>query len=257
MQLNIRQVEKRLQTLIESLSLVFPVKNPVELLVHQLVTCIQENLSTNSTGGLIAPSRFEIIFSSPKMIGQVKTAKSQLAISTALEQVGLENGFAFEHSPVFEMKINPSISPKKIIVDCLPEPQDLNETGIVFSAESRQNVSAFLIMADGTIFEMRKNIINIGRGQENDLIINKPQVSRSHAQIRNSRGEFMIFDLNSTGGSFINGQKITRRLLCSGDVISLAGFNLIFNEDSNSIAQTSPINVDDRNPKDSKGKKLK
>ena len=38
----------------------------------------------------------------------------------------------------------------------------------------------------------------------------------------------MIFDVGSSGGTFVNGERVTSRILKSGDVISLAGYSLIF-----------------------------
>lgn len=38
----------------------------------------------------------------------------------------------------------------------------------------------------------------------------------------------MVFDVGSTGGTFVNGERIMSHLLKSGDVISLAGYSLIF-----------------------------
>jgi pSer/pThr/pTyr-binding forkhead associated (FHA) protein len=75
-------------------------------------------------------------------------------------------------------------------------------------------------------------IINIGRRPENHLMIDDPRVSRFHAQIRASKGSFILFDLNSTGGTSVNSQPVTQRMLSPGDVISLAGVPLIYSQDT-------------------------
>jgi pSer/pThr/pTyr-binding forkhead associated (FHA) protein len=41
----------------------------------------------------------------------------------------------------------------------------------------------------------------------------------------------MLFDLNSSGGTFVNGQRIDQSILYPGDVVSLAGVTLIFGQD--------------------------
>ena len=56
-------------------------------------------------------------------------------------------------------------------------------------------------------------------------------ISRNHAQIRNINGTFMIFDLNSTSGTFLNGVKINQALLRPGDVISIANYPLVYGID--------------------------
>jgi pSer/pThr/pTyr-binding forkhead associated (FHA) protein len=52
-----------------------------------------------------------------------------------------------------------------------------------------------------------------------------------HAQLRAIRGRYVIFDLGSSGGTFINGVRLGQSTLAPGDVISLAGVNLVFGQD--------------------------
>jgi pSer/pThr/pTyr-binding forkhead associated (FHA) protein len=66
---------------------------------------------------------------------------------------------------------------------------------------------------------------------DNQLVIDDPRVSRLHALLRAVHGQHILCDLNSSGGTFINGQRITQQALRPGDVISLAGFTLIYGED--------------------------
>ncbi len=85
---------------------------------------------------------------------------------------------------------------------------------------------------DGTqIFPLKRSVINIGRRLDNHVVIDNPRVSRAHAQLRIVKDRFMIFDLNSSGGTYVNGQRVNQSVLSAGDVISLAGVNLIFGQD--------------------------
>lgn len=83
------------------------------------------------------------------------------------------------------------------------------------------------------MFYLTQAVVNIGRRSDNHLVIQDPRVSREHAQIRFSRGQFVLFDLNSTGGTMVNGQRIRQWTLKPGDVVSLAGLPLIYGEDEN------------------------
>lgn len=58
------------------------------------------------------------------------------------------------------------------------------------------------------------------------------RVSRTHAQLRAVHGHYVLFDLNSTGGTYVNGQRISQHALKAGDVISLSGVPLIYGEDT-------------------------
>lgn len=103
---------------------------------------------------------------------------------------------------------------------------DLQNTRPVVPAE------AFLILEGVRAFQFTGVVTKIGRGHDNDLVIDDPRVSRKHLEIRVIRNRFVLFDLNSTGGTFLNGQRTNQGMLYSGDVISLAGVNLVFTQGS-------------------------
>jgi pSer/pThr/pTyr-binding forkhead associated (FHA) protein len=81
-------------------------------------------------------------------------------------------------------------------------------------------------------------VINIGRRPDNQLVVDDPRVSRVHSQLRAIKGRFVIFDLDSTGGTYVNSQRINQYTLYPGDVISLAGYPLVYGQDSAGPGQT-------------------
>lgn len=91
--------------------------------------------------------------------------------------------------------------------------------------------NAFLIIDGVRIQPLKEAVVNIGRRLENHVIIDDPRISRHHAQLRAIRGHYVLFDLNSTGGTFVNGQRTTQTVLYPNDVISLAGVILVFDQD--------------------------
>ncbi|MDP2778413.1 MAG: FHA domain-containing protein, partial [Anaerolineales bacterium] len=101
-----------------------------------------------------------------------------------------------------------------------------------FENISKLPQSAFLIVEGVRVFPLLLPVVNIGRRLENQLIIDDPRVSRNHAQLRTIKGRYVVFDLNSTGGTFVNGQRTNQIVLYPGDVISLAGVALIFGQDN-------------------------
>jgi pSer/pThr/pTyr-binding forkhead associated (FHA) protein len=98
------------------------------------------------------------------------------------------------------------------------------------SSHSPEN--AFLVIGADRIQPLIGSVINIGRRLENQLVIDDARVSRNHAQIRLVKGRFVIFDLNSTGGTFVNGKKVHHAALYPGDVISLAGVEAVYTQDN-------------------------
>ena len=102
----------------------------------------------------------------------------------------------------------------------------------------------FLIVNGVDIFDLHHPVINIGRSRDNHLVIDDPRVSRNHAQIRVSQSNYHIFDLESTGGTFVNHKRISKSILHPGDIISLAGVTIVYgNENQPSIGETHKIQV--------------
>lgn len=91
--------------------------------------------------------------------------------------------------------------------------------------------NSYLLMQDQSVFTLGRGILQIGRRKDNNIVIEHPTISRNHAQIRYIRGQYIIFDLNSTSGTYVNGIKIRQAVLQPGDVITLAGFSLIYIEE--------------------------
>ena len=75
------------------------------------------------------------------------------------------------------------------------------------------------------------SVINIGRRLDNQIIVDDARVSRSHAQLRLRFGHYVVYNLGSTGGTFVNGRRVEECVLRPGDVISLGGVPLIYGED--------------------------
>jgi pSer/pThr/pTyr-binding forkhead associated (FHA) protein len=90
---------------------------------------------------------------------------------------------------------------------------------------------AFLIIGGTKVFPIEKQVVKIGRAYENDLMLEYPQVSRLHAELRFDQGSYEIIDLNSTGGTFVNGERIKQQTLSKGDVITLVNLHLVFGQD--------------------------
>jgi pSer/pThr/pTyr-binding forkhead associated (FHA) protein len=82
----------------------------------------------------------------------------------------------------------------------------------------------------------------IGRANDNDLILkNMPSVSRRHAEIYQLAGLVYIEDLNSTNGTYVNGQRISGPVaLKNGDRILLGGFTCEYVTDSHSSNRSKP-----------------
>lgn len=74
----------------------------------------------------------------------------------------------------------------------------------------------------GMVFDLAKEVTLVGRDVTNDIALGDPEVSRQHARLTSTPGGFVLEDLGSTNGSFVNGERLMApRVLNSGDIIGL------------------------------------
>ena len=111
-----------------------------------------------------------------------------------------------------------------------------------------QNV--FLIV-NRQMIPLEKHVIRIGRQMENDIVFHEEFVSRFHAEIRFEDGKYILRDNESTSGTFVNGRKIDRCVLNSGDLISIATIQMMFVNDNASLIEkarrtTQSLHMDER-----------
>jgi len=74
----------------------------------------------------------------------------------------------------------------------------------------------------GVTFPLEGDQLTIGRDSSNGVAINDAEVSRRHSRLSFQGGKYVIEDLGSTNGTFVNGQRLAGPVvLKAGDVVSL------------------------------------
>jgi hypothetical protein len=77
----------------------------------------------------------------------------------------------------------------------------------------------------------RESITSLGRAKANDIVLNDVAVSSQHCRIRPEEGRFVLHDLRSTNGTFVNERKVSRCALSEGDTIKIGETLLQFRTD--------------------------
>lgn len=115
--------------------------------------------------------------------------------------------------------------PKGMVRDTTPTPQPTAPVTSLYKL-------AFKSSEDGTVLAdfMLKENTSIGRSPSNDLVLQAPKISRQHAAINKYKDQYLIIDLKSSNGVFVNGRKIDEHALQEGDVVSLGGYQMIFSK---------------------------
>ena len=74
----------------------------------------------------------------------------------------------------------------------------------------------------GAAFDLTKEVTLLGRDVTNDIPLGDPEVSRQHARLTRTPGGYVLEDLGSTNGSFVNGERLVApRVLASGDLLGM------------------------------------
>jgi pSer/pThr/pTyr-binding forkhead associated (FHA) protein len=239
MKLNLEQLEAKLQSLVEDqLVAILPGLKMEDRMIQHLATALKQNIVQQKDEGAIAPNVFTLIVAtdSSPMWKEQKTIDTLKSIIT---KAGKDVGLKFASQPTITITTDDSYAANEVGVVASHKLEPVADTrGMQITsddgAEVAENIpnNAFLIIEGVKVHPLTETVVNIGRRLENNLVIDDPRVSRNHAQLRAIKGRFVLFDLNSTGGTFVNGQRTSQTVLYPGDVISLAGVALIFGQDN-------------------------
>ena len=254
MKLKLEQLESRLQALIEvRLVSALPGFQVEDLVIQKLASAMKSNLVEDAEGNKLVPNVFTLVVN-PKSVERWQHPNLLEAMINSLKIVGEEAGLKFSAPPTISIVQNSEQQEAVVEVLASHKLEAAADTrGMTPANDGLGNEeigsfpqNAFLIVDGVKVFPLIQSVINIGRRLDNQLVIDDPRISRNHAQLRSIKGRFVIFDLNSTGGTFVNGQRTSQSVMYPGDVISLAGVPLVFGQDNPiprpDLADTDPLN---------------
>jgi hypothetical protein len=230
------KLESRLQSLVEggvSRSRMFP--GDTSGLSDNLLAAMKAGVELGPLGEALAPDLYTLVVH-PEYVAVLKEDPALLpGLAAGLQQAGVAAGLRFQAAPQIKIAADPQVQPRQVRVQAMISQPNLDETSAVplgageISGGLPEN--AFLIIDGNQIYPLNEPVVTIGRRPDSHLVIEDLRVSRVHAQLRAINGRYVIFDLDSTGGTFVNGTLQPSCILSPGDVISLAGVSLVFGQD--------------------------
>lgn len=207
-----------------------------------------ESQQTITVDRVIVPS-FYRAFLNPEDFRAFEPIQEELEREMAnyLRDLARERGFTLLQHPVVDVAPDPAVGRRNIQVvaemGAAPargnNPADgVDSTQVIQSrggpAQPQAGTQAELVMqttSGAHVFPIEANMITIGRGLNNDIILEDPRISRQHAQLRYKSRRFLIADNGSTNGTYVNGTPVTtEQVLRDGDIVSLGGLELIFQQ---------------------------
>jgi len=242
----LNQLEARLRTLVEGSAVrLFGTRHLQDSLNEHLVAAMQAGVRSQPAGELIAPNLYMVAIH-PSQYSTIQANDAILEeLAAMLQTVASQSGLSFESPPVVRLQEDSQAIPNQITVTARISIENMAQTSDlpVETADhgARRPENAFLVVNGTQVFPLEQSVINIGRRPDNHLVIADGRISRVHAQLRAVNGHYLIFDLDSSGGTFINEQRIHQSMLYPGDVISLAGVPLVYGQEQLSLGETQKL----------------
>jgi pSer/pThr/pTyr-binding forkhead associated (FHA) protein len=81
---------------------------------------------------------------------------------------------------------------------------------------------------EGEVIPLSSDVLTIGRSPQSDLFLDDVTVSRHHARVIRDGLGFLLEDLNSLNGTYVNRRRIERHRLADGDELQIGKFKLAF-----------------------------
>lgn len=126
-------------------------------------------------------------------------------------------------------------------------PTDQTETTITYAPADRIDLEDDLVRAEelgassvlliragggreGEAIALTTDVLTIGRSPHSDIFLDDVTVSRHHARVIRDESGFLVEDLNSLNGTYVNRRRIERHRLADADELQIGKFKLAFLE---------------------------
>lgn len=246
--MNLKRLEAGLRSLVESQLLkAVPGQKPEDRVARRLIEAMEAGTQIDAGGDRVAPNVYTLLIH-PDSVRYWRDRQLLQTITEVLIGEARESGSRLRASLSVALSPDAGMPPGEFQVVASHELAALGQTqDMVYSTPAIAQIdeasslprNAFLIVDGAHQYELSRPVVNIGRRLDNDLVIEDPRVSRHHAQVRAIKGRFVLFDLDSSGGTYVNGQRRSQSILEPGDVITLAGVSLIYGQDESAPTGTT------------------
>lgn len=197
----------------------------------------------------IAPDSYTIRLNT---LIEEKLAQSSPNLNKILSQHIIElvaqSGYRLNVAPVVQIVSDKALSTGDIEIDAIHTSDSTNTTQAmqpipITPKIALKNPQLVINNGERTI-TLSEPLLNIGRGDDNHIVLEDAYCSRHHIQLRLRFGAYTLFDVNSRGGTMVNNIRVTEHALQSGDVIKIGHTQLTYiveNDKSNSTGTTQSL----------------
>ncbi len=111
----------------------------------------------------------------------------------------------------------------------LAEPTD--ETGEVPAYQEETGVASLVVRRGpnaGSRFPLDQEVTTAGRSPDSEIFLDDVTVSRRHAEVTRTAQGFLVRDVGSLNGTYVNRERIEEVLLADGDEVQVGKYRLVF-----------------------------
>lgn len=199
----------------------------------------------------VAPDRY-IIYLHPEIQTYLQNRHSELAQTLAahLTELALQAGYRLNQAPQVYFKADHRFSTGELTViaehTAVITGSTIAMQPVTPTIDEPHPNNARLVIDNNHAMPLNERVINIGRHLDNDIVIDDPHASRVHVQLQLREGAYVLFDVQSLGGTRVNGIETEKHRLQPGDVIQIGQTRLLYLDDNQAsgIEYTQPFNPD-------------
>ncbi len=200
-------------------------------IARQVAKAMEDGAIETEDGGSLAPDIF-LLEMHPEDYILLLEAEPKLPklIAQALLDVARGVGYRLAGEPSVRFIPDLQVDRDQLRVEVGHSEDSLDRTQIIGrEGGDKGEERAYLELVGGKRrYDLTSSRITIGRRLENDIVLQDPHVSRSHARIRYRQGRYILTDLDSRAGTLVNGRAVREQVLRPGDQISIAGNRFVF-----------------------------
>lgn len=190
-------------------------------------TKLARAMEDSEANGVLA-NRYRV-FLNPTDFVALRQQQPDLAEQLAehVKQVALRSGRSLADAPHIILSVDKRLRTHRvrIVAEQLASVRETTR-GRPNDEQSMQRLvdelDAFVVVQGSRHLPLDKAVMTVGRRTDNDIVIESTFVSRQHAQFRFRFGRFVLHDMGSRAGVWVNGERVTEWALRPGDVIKLA-----------------------------------
>ena len=115
--------------------------------------------------------------------------------------------------------------------------------GVTIIPRTNQPMAKLVVLSEGLTgltFELKVEKTTVGRLEDNTIQIAEPSISSHHCELLQRGPDLVVKDLNSTNGTFINGEKISEAPLKPGQILRLGQVEMRLEPGVGTTAATAP-----------------